>query len=64
MTYVDFLPYYQGKIYAVVVTASTGETVQFPASHLRKYLSATGIHGYFCMEVKNNKFLSLKKLPT
>jgi uncharacterized protein YqjF (DUF2071 family) len=62
MDYLEFLPYYEGKIRAVVVTATTGEKVQFPASHLRKYLSSTGIHGYFCMEVKNNKFLSLKKL--
>lgn len=62
MSSYDFLPYYRGQIHSLVVTSTTGLKVQFPAMHIRKYLSAEGINGYFCMETKNNKFLSLSKV--
>jgi len=58
----DFLPYYQGKVQNVVVTTTQGIKVQFPAMHLRKYLTAIGIQGYFCLQTQQNKFLSLSKL--
>jgi hypothetical protein len=58
----EFLPYYQGSIQNVVVTTTQGTKVQFPAMHLRKYLTATGIQGYFCLETEQNKFLSLVQL--
>jgi hypothetical protein len=58
----EFLPYYQGKIQNVVVTSTEGVKVQFPAMHLRKYLTATGIQGHFCLQTAQNKFLSLSKL--
>jgi|TARA_B110000090_G_C13219146_1_gene384061 hypothetical protein len=58
----QYLPYYQGQIKSVVTTSTTGLKVQFPAMHLRKYLTTSGISGYFCLETKNNKFLSLSKL--
>jgi len=62
MSSADFLPYYQGKIQAMVVTCSQGVRVQFPAMHMRKYLTSAGIKGFFCLETKNNKFKSLTKL--
>lgn len=62
MSYADFLPYYQGQVHTIVVTSTTGERVQFPAMNIRQYLTPTGIQGYFCMNTKNNKFLSLNKL--
>lgn len=58
----EFLPYYQGKVQNVQVVTIDGLKVQFPAMHLRKYLTANGVQGYFCLETKNNKFISLKKL--
>jgi len=58
----EFLPYYQGTIQNVVATTSQGINVQFPAMHLRKYLTASGIQGYFCLQTQQNKFLSLVKL--
>ena len=58
----EFLPYYQGKVHSIIVTSELGTKVQFPAMHLRKYLSASGVKGYFCLETQNNKFLSLSKL--
>jgi len=58
----EYLPYYKGQLHSIVVTSTTGVRVQFPAMHLRKYLTSAGIDGFFCMETKNNKFLSLHKL--
>ena len=58
----EFLPYYQGTIKNVVVTTTQGIKVQFPAMHLRKHLTASGINGYFCLQTQQNKFLSLSKL--
>jgi hypothetical protein len=58
----EFLPYYQGAIKNVVVTTYQGIKVQFPAMHLRKYLTANGIQGDFCLKTERNKFLSLTKL--
>ncbi len=58
----EFLPYYQGTIQNVVVTTNQGVKVQFPAMHLRKYLTVNGIQGDFCLQTHQNKFLSLSKL--
>lgn len=62
MTYKEFLPYYQGQVQAVIVTTTSGKRIEFPAMHLRQFLTSLGIKGYFCLTTENNKFLSLEKL--
>jgi len=62
MTANDFLPYYKGTIRSVAVTTTQGINIQFPAMHLRKHMTASGIKGYFCLETQQNKFLSLSKI--
>lgn len=62
MSHADFLPYYQGKVQAIIVTSTEGKRVQFPAMHMRKFLVPSGIQGFFCMTTQNNKFLSLEKI--
>ncbi|WP_448564254.1 DUF2835 domain-containing protein [Thalassotalea ganghwensis] len=62
MSIEEFYPYYQGKISAFVVYTNEGLKLQFPAMHLRNFLTSTGIHGRFCLESENNKFISLTKL--
>lgn len=62
MTAQEFLPYYQGRIQRVVVHTNMGQRVEFPAMHLRNYLTSGGITGYFCLETRDNKFLSLEKI--
>ena len=57
----QYLPYYQGQIQAIVVTTYDGKKIQFPAMHLRQFVSDSGVIGDFCMETKNKKFLSLTK---
>ncbi|MEW6992407.1 DUF2835 domain-containing protein [Colwelliaceae bacterium 6441] len=58
----DFLPYYQGKVLNIVVTSTSGQRVQFPAIHMRKFLTVNGVSGFFCLKTENNKFISLAKL--
>ncbi len=62
ITSAEFLPYYEGKIKTIIVTTNQGVKVEFPAMNIRKYLTSSGIQGYFCLETKQNKFLSLVKL--
>ncbi|MEI6893087.1 MAG: DUF2835 domain-containing protein [Colwellia sp.] len=58
----EFLPYYKGTILNVIVTTNRGIKVQFPAMHLRKYLTISGIQGNFCLQTQHNKFLSLSRI--
>ncbi|WP_286268774.1 DUF2835 domain-containing protein [Thalassotalea hakodatensis] len=58
----EYLPYYQGKVKDIIVSSSTGKRVQFPAMHLRSFLTSSGVEGYFCLQTENNKFVSLKKM--
>ena len=58
----EFLPYYQGTVKNVQVITNQGIKVEFPAMHLRKFITSSGIDGDFCLETKENKFLYLFKL--
>jgi hypothetical protein len=58
----EFLPYYQGRVEAIIATTTEGVRVQFPAMHLRQYVTSSGVNGIFCLETQNNKFSSLIKL--
>lgn len=63
LTYEECRQYYDGMYKAIQVRAHTGQTVQFPAEHIRPYVTSQGVQGIFEMEVDNmNKFKSLNKL--
>jgi hypothetical protein len=62
ISYHDFMPYYQGRVQSIVVFTEQGLRVQFPASHLRRFLTSKGVNGKFCLMTKNKKFFSLDKL--
>lgn len=62
LTKQEILPYYQGQAQTIVVTTTQGLTVQFPAMHIRQFVTNSGIDGYFRLETKQNKFFSLTKL--
>ncbi len=62
MTTQEFFPYYQGKAQSIIVRSNEGVRVEFPAMHLRNYITTSGIKGQFCLQTKNNKFLSLHKV--
>ncbi|WP_085297171.1 DUF2835 domain-containing protein [Cognaticolwellia mytili] len=62
MTSQEYLPYYQGKAQSIIVVSNEGIRVEFPAMHLRGYLTSSGIRGQFCLQTRDNKFLSLDKI--
>jgi hypothetical protein len=50
----EYLDYYRGAVRSVVVQATTGQTIQFPANLLQKFISTEGIHGDFELTCDNN----------
>lgn len=59
----EYLSYYAGAASWVVAKAFEGETVRFPASFLREFVSEDGVHGTFEMVVdENDKLISLRRL--
>ena len=59
----EYLAYYKGAAKYIQTTTASGETIKFPASSLKKYLTHNGIHGHFEIEIdKNNKLLNIYKI--
>jgi hypothetical protein len=61
----QYLDYYRGVVKNVVVRATSGQTVQFPASLLQRFVSPEGIHGDFVLECdENHKCVGLRAIPS
>jgi len=59
----EYLRFYRGSTRFVRVRADSGQHVQFPAEHLRKFVTHDGIKGRFALRFdKNNKFTALEKI--
>ena len=59
----EFSRLYRGEARDVICTANDGRTVQFPASHLRQFLTHEGIYGNFKIYFSaQNRFLKIEKL--
>lgn len=57
------LAFYQGVITEVVVYSDTGQTVQLPLKHFRRYMQHEGLQGFFVLTVTNEgKFYRLEKI--
>ncbi|AFJ01327.1 Protein of unknown function (DUF2835) [Methylophaga frappieri] len=56
----EAMRYYRGEVLAVWAVAENGQSVQFPASHLRQYIDQQGVHGRFSL-VFDSQF-KLRKL--
>ncbi len=58
-----YLDYYRGRIRQVVARCNTGQTIQFPASLLQKFVGTEGIHGSFVLTSdENHKVISLERV--
>ncbi len=59
----DYLQYYSGQATSVSAVCIDGQRIEFPAEHLRQFVVADGISGYFelCFD-ENHRFKQLKKL--
>lgn len=59
----EALKYYKGSARTVIVTAETGQRVQFPAEQIRPFIDSQGVHGYFSIQFDgNNKLIGLKRI--
>jgi Protein of unknown function (DUF2835) len=60
----EYLDYYRGAIRHVIARCATGQTVQFPASLLQRFITPDGIHGAFVLTCdEHHKCVSLQRLP-
>jgi hypothetical protein len=63
ISYDQYLAVYQGAAKTVIATADDGRSIQFPAGNIQRYLSKSGIQGYFEMKLTaQNKFIAIEKL--
>ena len=58
----QYLAYYQGHAKRVSVVCDDGRRIEFPAEHLRPYLTHDGINGHFEIEFdRQNRFVALRR---
>jgi Protein of unknown function (DUF2835). len=50
----EFLDYYRGTARTVVARSHSGQTVQFPAALLRRFIQPNGIQGTFVLTCDAN----------
>ena len=59
----QYLDYYRGVVKNVVARATSGQTVQFPASLLQRFVSTEGVHGEFVLRCDDdNKCIDLERI--
>jgi len=59
----DYLRFYQGKARNVSVRTDDGCRTEFPAEHLRPFVTHDGIHGRFELVFDEmNKFVELRRV--
>jgi hypothetical protein len=60
----DYLAYYRGTAHQVVARCANGLVIQFPASLLKPFVTAAGIHGDFVLNCDENfRAADLRRLP-
>jgi hypothetical protein len=59
------LDYYSGAIRQVIALCASGQTVQFPASLLQRFITAEGVHGAFVLTCdEHHKCVGLQRLDS
>ncbi|MBN47796.1 MULTISPECIES: DUF2835 domain-containing protein [unclassified Methylophaga] len=59
----EAMRYYRGEASAVVAIADSGQSLQFPALHVRRFITQHGIHGRFRIRFDDNhKLLNLERI--
>lgn len=58
-----YLSYYKGQTRSISVQATSGERIEFPAEHVRQYVSHDGVRGLFeiCFD-DQQRFISLTQI--
>lgn len=50
----QYLDYYRGTVLNVIARSRSGQTVQFPAALLQRFITPEGIHGEFSLTCDEN----------
>ncbi len=59
----EAMRYYRGEASAVVARTDSGQSLQFPALHVRRFITQNGIHGRFRIRFDDNyKLLSIERI--
>jgi hypothetical protein len=59
----QYLDYYRGTVRHVIVRSTSGQTVQFPASLLQRFVAQEGIYGDLVLVCDdNNKCIDLQRV--
>ncbi len=59
----EAMRYYRGEALAVRVVTESGQSLQFPALHIRRFINQQGINGRFQISFdSNNKLKSIEKI--
>lgn len=62
LTSEQYLGYYQGHVRNISVISDDGRRIEFPAEHLRTFLTHDGIHGYFEIQYdQQQRFVALRR---
>lgn len=62
---IELLRYYRGAAAAVIAHDRYGRAVRFPATALRPYVTATGVHGRFELQVDDaNRLVAMQCLSS
>jgi hypothetical protein len=63
LTREEALRYYQGQASTVVALASNGQTISFPAQHIRPFVNVAGVNGLFQIRFDDShKLVALERL--
>ncbi len=55
--------YYSGEKKYVHVTGKYGRSIQFPANHIRQFVTNAGVYGEFEIKVdENNKLIEIRRV--
>lgn len=58
----DLLDYYRGQARTVHALATNGQTVNFPAAAIQRFVTTEGVHGWFQLEFdEHHKFVGLER---
>ncbi|MBV5307921.1 DUF2835 domain-containing protein [Chromatium okenii] len=65
ITAAQYQRYYQGKASSVVVKTHAGLNLSLPAAHLRRFITADGVHGDFCLTADaQHRMIALERVQS
>lgn len=59
----EAMRYYDGTVRFVIVYAENGQRIQFPAQHIRPFITQSGVQGIFSLSFDDNhKMIGIQRI--